>query len=135
MDRQLDNVGPADRHVTIAGRDLTISPYTITDIMQARQRARPLLDGLYGLVLTGTLPDYEEVMTLLAAHIELAIDLVAASAHIERDWIESLNAIDGELLLSCWWGTVGPALMQMALRRLMVQQQTMAGMTGAAIHG
>lgn len=125
----MDGHSELTRQVVIAGRDLAIAPYTLSDIMRVRQQARALLDGLYDLVITGNLPDYEEVMTLLASHIELTIDLVATSTGVDRCWIEALNAIDGELLLACWWGVVGPSLVQMAIRRLMVQQQTLAGVS------
>lgn len=97
-----------ERTLSIAGREITVREYSFIAGLRLRPLMRPLLDDLHRLVLAGESADLGAIMALLGTHWQATLQLAAEAAEVEREWIESLDAKQGELLLTVWWSVCGP---------------------------
>jgi hypothetical protein len=118
----LDIIHP-ERQLKIAGRDITVREYSFVAGLRLRTLAKPFTDGLYTLLSGDRVPDFDAIGDLLGEHWQIVLDLVAESAELDRDFIDSLDDADGNLLLMAWWSACGPFFLRSAMRRIQIQQQ------------
>lgn len=97
-----------ERTLTIAGREITIREYGFVAGLRLRPLMQPILDDLRSLVVTGANADLGAIMALLGTHWQATLALAAEAAEVEPEWVEGLDAEQGELLLTVWWSVCGP---------------------------
>jgi len=97
-----------ERTLTIAGREITIREYGFIAGLRLRPLMQPILDDLRSLVVTGANADLGAIMALLGTHWQATLALAAEAAEVEPEWVEGLDAEQGELLLTVWWSVCGP---------------------------
>lgn len=127
---ELDLLHP-ERTAVLAGRKVTVREYGFVEGTRLRLVAKPFTEGLFGLIKSSEVPDYEAVLDVIAEHLDLVLELVAASADVKVDWVKRLSSEDGELLLMMWWGACGAFFMRAALQRLRVERQVETLLAGA----
>ena len=95
----LDVLAP-ERTCQVAGRTLTVRELTLRDALTFHARLGPVIDALlpaYGHDGAGVGTD--DVLCALAAHPDLACDLLAATTGESADWFAALPERDGMLAL------------------------------------
>ena len=113
----LDILHP-DRPLKIAGRDITVREYGFVEGQRLAPLLQPFQADLYTLITQGsTPPGYEQVAAVITKHQERVLQLVAASASVEQEWIESLSDLEGELLYVTWWVVNAGFFIRHALRQ------------------
>ncbi len=115
-----------ERQLKLAGRDITVHEYSFVEGLRLRALAKPFTDGLYNLLSGNQVPDFDAIQDLLGEHVDVVLDLVCESARLDRDFIDSLDPAEGELLLMAWWACCGPFFLRSATRRIQVQLQEQA---------
>ena len=107
-----------ERTLEIAGREITVREYGFVAGLRLRPLMQPLLDDLRSLVVAGASADMGAIMALLGTHWQATLALAAEAAEVETDWVESLDAEQGELLLTVWWSVCGPFLWRNVIGRI-----------------
>lgn len=115
-----------ERTLEIAGRAITVSEYGFVAGLRLRPLMQPILDDLHRLVMGGTAADLGAIMALLGTHWEATLVLAAEAAEVERDWIESLDPQQGELLLTVWWSVCGPFFWRNVMSRVFADRVRVA---------
>ncbi len=87
------------RDLTIAGCALSVRELTFSQSLALHARMRPVLDLLQAPYNLGASIDSEAVISALAAHPEVACELLACSTNQPPEWIAALPEHDGYLLL------------------------------------
>lgn len=107
-----------ERHVLIAGRSLVVREYGFVEGLKLRALIQPFLDGLYAVIAAGAgIPSFEQVQSVLAEHPDALVDMMAAAADVEPEWIRTLDDQDGEALLTNWWLANAGFFIRRVLRR------------------
>ncbi len=107
------------REVIVAGRTLTIREYGFVEGMRMRALAQPFTESLYQHAsVGGDAPDFSAMETLIADHLDEVLQLIAASADVDVDWIASLNDTDGYRLMQAWWLVNSGFFIRRVLQRL-----------------
>lgn len=127
---ELDALHP-ERSAVLAGRKVTVREYGFVEGTRLRLVAKPFTEGLFQLLKGDRVPEYEAVLDVIAEHVDVVLELVAASADVKVPWIQKLSPEDGELLLMMWWGVTGPFFMRAALQRLRAERQVESLLAGA----
>ncbi|WKE65074.1 hypothetical protein PVT67_15635 [Gallaecimonas kandeliae] len=97
-----------DAEIAIAGRDITVREYSFVQGLRLRASIQPLLAGLAKLTAKPENTPIDAILDLMAEHHDQVLDLIAASAGVERAWIEQLGDADGQALAFTWWRVCGP---------------------------
>lgn len=108
-----------ERLLTIAGREITVREYGFVEGLRLLRIAEPIIAGLQG-GMGSSVPAFESIMGVIAEHAGVAVQLMAAAADVEVEWIESLSQDDGQLLLMVWWSVNGPFYLRTAATRAVV---------------
>ncbi len=107
------------RDVVVAGRTLTILEYGFVQGMKMRALAQPFIESMYQHAsVGGDAPDFSAMETLIADHLDEVLQLIAASADVDVDWIASLNDTDGYRLMQAWWLVNSGFFIRRVLQRL-----------------
>jgi hypothetical protein len=115
-----------ERTLEIAGREITVREYGFITGLRLRPLMQPILDDLHRLVTAGQSADLGAIMALLGTHWEATLALAAEAAEVERDWIDSLDPQQGELLLTVWWSVCGPFFWRNVLGRVAAERLAQA---------
>lgn len=111
-----------DRSATIAGRVVNVREYGFVEGLRLRPAIQPLLDDLHAFIGAGSLPEIEEILTMLAAHTDAVMEAVCVAADVEMDWLETLSQDDGHHLLMIWWAVNGPFYIRSVFQRVATQR-------------
>lgn len=110
-----------DVSLELGGRKLVVREFTLLQSMRARAKASALIDDVQQLVDDGTAADagVEAYMDLLARHFVLVRELMAESIDgADVAFIDGLNTLDGERLLTTWWTVTGRFFWRSVVGRL-----------------
>ncbi|QOF67445.1 hypothetical protein IFE17_09970 [Actinobacillus sp. GY-402] len=90
--------------LTIGGEKITVKEYTLKQQLQHNAKFVPFIASLRA-TLGAKKEDFslDELMACLSENYQDVIELVALSINKPVDFIENLNARDGEDLLMAWW--------------------------------
>lgn len=95
--------------ITIAGRTITVREYGFVEGLHLRPLTQPILDALYELFAnSGTPPELEDILAVLAAHAEALVTLMSRAADVDECWVAGLGQDDGYALTMVWWSVNGP---------------------------
>ncbi|SFL60954.1 DUF6631 family protein, partial [Azotobacter beijerinckii] len=108
-----------ERTAIIADRKITVREYGFVEGLRLLPLAEPIIAGLKG-GMGSSVPAFESIMGIIAKHADVAVQLMAAAADVEVEWIESLSQDDGQLLLMVWWSVNGPFYLRTAATRAVV---------------
>lgn len=111
-----------ERKLEIAGREITVREYGFVAGLRLRPLMQPLLDDLRGLVRDGSSTDLGAIMAMLGTHWQATLTLAAEAAEVERDWVDGLDAEQGELLLTVWWSVCGPFFWRNVIGRIAAER-------------
>lgn len=122
-----------DREITIAGRPLVVREYGFVEGLRLRAVSEPFLAALYAAAKDdGQIPGFVGIEAVLADHAECVVQLVAASARVESEWIMGLSDEDGYRLMQEWWLATGPFFIRRLVQRLAIDQAKAARPGGPA---
>ncbi|TYB11822.1 DUF6631 family protein [Aggregatibacter actinomycetemcomitans] len=90
--------------LTIAGEKIEVKEYTLKQQLQHNAKFVPFIASLRQ-TLRKSKDDFnlDELMECLSANYQDVVELVALSIGKPTEFIESLNAREGEDLLMAWW--------------------------------
>lgn len=131
-DAELEILHP-ERTMIIAGRALVVREYGFIEGLRLRPLYKPFADDLYA-AFAERAPDFEQVLDVIARHVEAVTELAAVAADVEAAWVRALSADDGELLLMLWWGANAGFFIRRFGARLAVERaaQEQAGAKASA---
>lgn len=112
-----------NRPVTIAGRDLVVREYGFVEAARLRPRFTPLIEALHERASSDRAGNYEAILEVLADQVDLVVEMIAASADVDPDWVRQLGNSDGELLQMVWWEVNGSFFVRAVLRRIQVARR------------
>lgn len=115
------NVLAPDVTLELGGRSITVREYRFMQGLAVRVSAKPLIDDVEAFVADGEATDagIEDYVELLAKHAALVRTLMADSIEgADAAWIDTLNDVDGQLLLLTWWGVCGRFFVRVVAARL-----------------
>jgi len=130
---ELDILHP-ERSARLGGRQITVREYGFVEGLRLRPLMQPFTDDLYRRMRDGQPLQYEQALDVMAAHIDVVLQLVAIAADVDLDFVQRLSDGDGELLLMLWWGANHPFFLRRVQARLQIEQleAAAAGSAGAA---
>lgn len=90
--------------LTIAGEKIEVKEYTLKQQLQHNAKFVPFIASLRK-TLSKSQDDFnlDELMECLSANYQDVVELVALSISKPSEFIENLNAREGEDLLMAWW--------------------------------
>lgn len=94
----------AENTVSIANRSITVQEYPFLTWLQLKPKHQGFLSALAELIgasAEGVLID--DLMDCFEQHIDDVQALLCASCDLPKDFLETLNSDDFELLLMTWW--------------------------------
>lgn len=119
--------------MAIAGRVVIMREYGYLEGLRLLPQVQPLTDALYALLDREALapPSADAISEVVATHVDLVAALVAqamtpwqddaaamAGAIADnRQWLETLNATDGDACVLLWWGVNGRFFIRRVLQR------------------
>lgn len=110
-----------DHTFPLAGRSITMREYGFVEGMKLLPLLDPIIAQMRGMIERAEeLPTNEQFPAWLGLHMDALVQLMAASADIEPEWIESLSPEDGYELIWFWWVVNGPFCVRNAKRRSQV---------------
>ncbi|EHN5173256.1 hypothetical protein KI912_003112 [Salmonella enterica] len=115
-----------ERELRLAGENVTIREYTLKDTLTLHTVLMPVVDALAAVTET-TWASYETVETVLAAHHEAVIVLVAHSIDRAPAFVAGLSGTEGMTLMDWWWSVNRHFFMNAVIRRLVCRQVTPSG--------
>jgi len=107
-----------DAEITVAGRQLTVREYGFIEGLKLRGKMQPFLESLRSLTATPAVTPIDRILDILAEHQAAVTELVAVSAGVEPEWIESLNDQDGSALVFTWWAVNSPFFVRQLQNRM-----------------
>lgn len=91
-----------EREFTLAGRTITMREYGFVEGLKLRPLFRAFADDLYAAFDERV--TYDAVLDVMSRHADAVVELAAAAADLDPEWVRALSPADGETLLMFWWG-------------------------------
>ena len=128
-----------DITVKIAGRSVTVREYGLLEGLKVRSYTRPFAVEIEQLLSGGGEVLVEDVMDAVGLHVSIVHRALAQSiaqpgdeaSDADLSWIATLKDLEGDHLLSTWWGVNGLFFLRQATRRVAerARRQALAGAT------
>lgn len=93
--------------LTIAGRAITVREYGFFEGLRMAARGEAFIDGLQQLVEQNGELRFERIRHLFGVHEDAVIEMAAASATVEPEWVRGLNKNNIDNFLATWFGVNG----------------------------
>jgi hypothetical protein len=126
-----------DQTITIGKRSVTVREYGLLEGLRVRGYMRPFTVDLEKMLSGGGEVLVEDVMDVIGLHVPIVHRALAQSiaepgaeaSEVDLQWITTLNDLDGDRLLSTWWGVNGLFFLRQATRRVAekARRQALAG--------
>lgn len=141
----LDVLAP-ERQAPIAGEAIVVREYGFFEGARLLPLAQPLLADLQAIFGAGGAPMAGAVIDVLIAHADLVRHLVARAivqpgdgaaateaAIAEREkWLETLNDVDGEVMLLLWWQANSGFFIRRLLREAVLEKASPSAGAGSS---
>ncbi|MBV6779281.1 hypothetical protein KWH04_01170 [Xanthomonas campestris pv. trichodesmae] len=118
------------RDVAVGGRLVTVREYSYFEGLRLLPQIKPFLDDLQVQFSGASAPAIDAIAELLATHVDLVQHLVAraiaptqpdayamdVAIEQQKQWMETLNEAEGDLLVLTWWMVNSPFFIRRVLR-------------------
>jgi hypothetical protein len=128
-----------DITIQIAGRSVTVREYGLLEGLRVRNYMRPFAVELEQMLSGGSEVLVEDVMDAIGVHVSLVHRALAQSiaepgaeaSDVDLRWIATLKDLEGDHLVSTWWGVNGLFFLRQATRRVAerARRKALAGAT------
>lgn len=92
-----------DQLVIIAGREVTVREYRFVEGLRLQPLYADFVNDIFERLDNGEQPEIHHVIELLGRYEQQLIELIAAAADVEIDWIKGLPDSEGMHLMYAWW--------------------------------
>ena len=119
-----------ERKLEIGGKTITVREYGFLEGLKIQRSSVVLVKALVEAQKEGDAP-YNTIQSVLSDHADTLVELMAAAADVDPDWIRGLSDADGQLLMGTWWMVNGPFF----VRRVALERRRRADLIVDVSHG
>ena len=117
----------------VGGRDLVVREYGFIEGLRMRPIIEPILKDMEALICQTTQPTNDQVLNLMANHVNEFQELLAVASDTDVAFVAGLKRTDGTRLADAWWRVCGPFYWNTVISRVAVARvQAMAAKTAGA---
>jgi len=122
-----------ERHVTVAGVDITMREYGFAESLQHAGLIAKLTDAIAAVALRRDFHDLDSLREAFGAcHAEVR-ELIAIACDQPLDWVSGLKAAEGEVLMALWWDVNTDFFLRRVLQSVRLRKlREVAGLTSSA---
>lgn len=102
----------------IAGKEITVREYGWVEGLKLRSTMQPIVADFQEIIERGQSPEGEDIEIILSKHAAVVVELIAASANVDIEFMETLSDEEGSKLELAWWGCNGHFFIQKAINNL-----------------
>ncbi|MBT2750008.1 MULTISPECIES: DUF6631 family protein [unclassified Lysobacter] len=134
MARKIKRPGPVadelailqpNRTLPLGDRNVTVRELGFFESLRLHESVAALVGGLVSLTEDGNV-DLDRLHRVCALHPDAAVELLAQASDQSVEWVHSLNAAQGDLLLMTFWAVNADFFLQRVLAALETRRAVLA---------
>ncbi|MBT2748580.1 MULTISPECIES: DUF6631 family protein [unclassified Lysobacter] len=114
-----------NRTLPLGDRNVTVRELGFFESLRLHESVAALVGGLVGLTDDGNI-DLDRLHRVCALHPDATVELLSQASDQSVEWVHSLNAAQGDLLLMTFWAVNADFFLQRVLAALETRRAVLA---------